>query len=74
MTEDRDEFDPGSSPARPSTLPEGLRTRMRGLGLDLASLAASLTRYVRQEEARFDRRRQRRRAESHARREGRPGS
>jgi hypothetical protein len=74
MTEDRDEFEPGTSTARLPTLPEGLRARLRALGIDLASLAASLTRHVRQEEARFDRRRQRRRERSRPPREGRNGT
>jgi hypothetical protein len=62
MSIDRDEFEPPAPPSAPRpALPLGLRARMRALSLDLASLAAALTRHVRQEEARFARRRQRRR-------------
>jgi hypothetical protein len=68
MAEDRDPFEP-APPPRPSTLPEGLRARLRALGPELAGLAAALTRHVRQEQARFERRRQRRRDRSS--REGR---
>lgn len=60
MTIDRDEYEPAPLPPLPSTLPPGLRARLTAVGRDLAGLAASLSRHVDQEEARLDRRRQRR--------------